>query len=316
MTIVKMDSRGKLSPTVSSSYLSTSEYGLVGMRNVGNSCYQNAVLQCMLRLDDFWKLLVIARHDVDTLGRRLLDFHSEANRKFSALPTINNPVIDPRGIREMMGSKNPAWKSREQQDALEYLLSLLDNLSDEMKNRRGNPVDSLFKGTLLSQTTCISCRHVSDKKDPFFVFCVPVSEKATLQEALASQQETLQGADQYSCDKCRKKVDAVRSMEIAELPRIIVVGLKRFKWIGELAEKNSKSMKCPLKGLSFGKGHSYSLVATVQHAGSSIHAGHYTANVTEGGKWFRADDWEVSEIAEGSVINGDTYMLFYVLNGS
>ena len=317
-SLAKMEGRGKLSPTVSSSYLSTSEYGLVGLRNAGNTCYQNAILQCLLRLDDFWKLLVIARHDVDTLGRRLLDFHSEVIRSSSSLPNLVSPVMDPRGVREVMGTKNAVWKTKEQQDALEYFLSLLDNLNDEMKARRGNPVESLFKGSLLSRTTCLSCRHVSDKKDPSFVLCLSVTEK-TLQDALVAayqQPETLKGQDQYSCDKCKKKVDAVRSLEISELPRILVVGLKRFRWTGGLAEKNSKVIKCPLAGLHLGRGLTYSLVATVQHSGLSIHTGHYTAHVTEGGKWFLMDDGSVSEISEGVVINGDTYMLFYLLNAA
>jgi len=302
--------RGKLSPTVSSSHFE--EPALIGLRNLGNSCYQNAVLQCLLHAQDFWKLLHAVKIERDSLGHLLLDLYTTATEPRST--GVACDITDLRRIRELIGLKNKAWKSREQQDALEFLLSLLDTLSDDFKARRGNPVDSLIRGTLISKTACNACTTVSEKRDPFFVLCLPV-EARSLQESLTAyqQSETLKGSEQYHCDKCRCKVDAKRNLEISDLPNLLIVCLKRFKWESGSPEKNSLCVKCPMTGFEVIKGVRYSLVGTVQHSGESVNHGHYTAHVSERGRWYLSDDATVKEISVGSVVNADTYILFYRL---
>jgi len=59
----------------------------------------------------------------------------------------------------------------------------------------------------------------------------------------------------------------------------------------------------------------YDLAAVVHHAGS-LRKGHYSAHVSEGGRWFRCDDEAVSAAAESDVaaaaLTGTPYLLFYL----
>lgn len=52
----------------------------------------------------------------------------------------------------------------------------------------------------------------------------------SLEEALAAflEPEVLDGANQYTCDKCRCSRDAFKGIKLTKLPRVLTIGLKRF----------------------------------------------------------------------------------------
>ena len=52
----------------------------------------------------------------------------------------------------------------------------------------------------------------------------------SLEEALAAflEPEVLDGANQYTCDKCKCSRDAFKGIKLTKLPRVITIGLKRF----------------------------------------------------------------------------------------
>ena len=54
--------------------------------------------------------------------------------------------------------------------------------------------------------------------------------------------EVLQGDNQYRCDQCKKKVDAVRRCCIGHCPNYLVVHLKRFEFDFELGLDSSRIM--------------------------------------------------------------------------
>ncbi len=62
------------------------------------------------------------------------------------------------------------------------------------------------------------------------------------------QWEPLVGANQYSCETCRCKVDAERRISIAALPEVLCVHLKRFSYSSR-GSKNTAAVAFPLSGL-------------------------------------------------------------------
>ena len=52
----------------------------------------------------------------------------------------------------------------------------------------------------------------------------------SLEEALAAflEPEVLDGANQYTCDKCKCSRDAFKGIKLTKLPRVLTIGLKRF----------------------------------------------------------------------------------------
>jgi ubiquitin carboxyl-terminal hydrolase 10 len=105
---------------------------------------------------------------------------------------------------------------------------------------------------------------------------------------------------------------------LEELPRILVVQLKRFTYCGDdlmdlqVRKINKKisygaDLSVPMESLSLkakqqfrasgGKSNQYNLVGVVFHHGTSTTTGHYTVNVLVGGtKWYRIDDVKIEAI--------------------
>lgn len=101
---------------------------------------------------------------------------------------------------------------REQQDAVEFFMSILDNLDEGLK-ALGHPqlMAATLGGCFSDQKICKECPHRYSKEEPFSVFSVDIRNHSSLTESLEQyvKGELLEGADAYHCDKCNKKVSQV-----------------------------------------------------------------------------------------------------------
>ena len=64
-----------------------------------------------------------------------------------------------------------------------------------------------------TQITCQRCDRVSEREEEFLDIPVALSGRSGLEEALKEayiEQETLEGANQYRCERCDQLVDAKR----------------------------------------------------------------------------------------------------------
>lgn len=98
---------------------------------------------------------------------------------------------------------------REQQDAVEFFMSLFESLDEGLK-ALGYPqlMNATLGGSFSDQKICQECPHRYSKEEPFSVFSVDIRNHSSLTESLEQyvKGELLEGADAYHCDKCDKKV--------------------------------------------------------------------------------------------------------------
>lgn len=99
---------------------------------------------------------------------------------------------------------------REQQDAVEFFMSLFESLDEGLKGL-GHPqlMGATLGGSFSDQKICQECPHRYSKEEPFSVFSVDIRNHSSLTESLEQyvKGELLEGADAYHCDKCDKKVN-------------------------------------------------------------------------------------------------------------
>ncbi|OHT02078.1 hypothetical protein TRFO_07258 [Tritrichomonas foetus] len=110
---------------------------LHGLSNLGNTCYMNSVLQCLLSLPLFINSLKTTESEV-----------LENFRKFTQQ---NDPMI----MKKMMGEKYSQYKSYNQQDAHEWIMNFINYIHDENKI----DISPLFFGELEVITTFEKCGH-------------------------------------------------------------------------------------------------------------------------------------------------------------
>ncbi|KAG5366745.1 Ubiquitin carboxyl-terminal hydrolase 10 [Yarrowia sp. B02] len=180
-----------------------------------------------------------------------------------------------------------------------------------------SPVSDIFGGKFESNLD-VPRQSVSKVLEPFHVIHLDVENpnistvEAGFKALSAKEQvETFREAG-------GPPVTASKQTLLDELPRILVVQLKRFTYSGtdlmdlQVRKINKKisygaSLSVPMESLSLkgkqqfrasgGKSNQYNLVGVVFHHGTSTTTGHYTVNVLVGGsKWYRIDDVKIEAI--------------------
>jgi ubiquitin carboxyl-terminal hydrolase 9/24 len=109
----------------------------------------------------------------------------------------------------------------------------LDRLETAIKGTpQANTIQYHFGGTYANVIICKTCPHTFERMEDFLSLGVPVKNKKTIYEGLEAfiAGDMLTEDNQYKCDKCDKKVDALKRLCIKKLPRYMIMTLKRFEF--------------------------------------------------------------------------------------
>lgn len=191
----------------------------LGLKNLGNTCFMNSVLQSLGNIEEFCNILTALpslEHQLNTskeaktaIGRLSADgiiVTEELKKVLRALKEgEEKSAISPESLFHAIWKVVPRFRGYQQQDAHEFLRYMLDRLHTELllllpgrfRNERieevlrGAPlaksqsvVTSVFGGTLQSEVTCLSCRTTSKKQDPFLDLSVDIPQQFTGNQSL------------------------------------------------------------------------------------------------------------------------------------
>ena len=186
----------------------------LGLKNLGNTCFMNSVLQSLCNIEEFSNILTALpslEHQLNTskdvksaishLSAGGIIMTEELKKVLRALKDgVETSAISPDSLFHAIWKVVPRFRGYQQQDAHEFLRYMLDRLHTELllllpsrfrndrieEVLRGAPltksqsvVTSVFGGTLQSEVTCLSCRATSNKQDPFLDLSVDIPQQFT-----------------------------------------------------------------------------------------------------------------------------------------
>ncbi|EPY83678.1 hypothetical protein CB1_000540008 [Camelus ferus] len=254
--------------------------GVTGLRNLGNTCYMNAILQCLCSISPLVEYFLS--------GKYITALQKDCSKVATAFAYVmtdmwlgDSDCVSPEIFRSALGSLYPAFMKKTQQDAQEFLIYVLNELHEALKkyHRRrsyekkslprccrkmiaseSSIITRLFEAQLNYSIICLKCENCTYKNEVFTVLSLPIPSK-------------------YECS--------------LQLVALVSPGLGDF-------EKSAKDcMPTAPQGPS-------------NHFGD-LDGGHYTAfcknSVTQA--WYSFDDTRVSEIPDTSVQTATAYLLFY-----
>lgn len=189
---------------------------LVGIENLGNSCYMNAVLQIFLNTSDIKDILRQIKNDQNFLNF-FINYKSEKSKlveefiKLLIQKWINHKeTISPKKFRKICGMFNENFKECIQQDAYEFYVFLVQHLhegsniktkeititnktdDDTSENELGNEywantirnnasyIYGLFIGQLQSKLICSKCHKSKIKYEPYSGLDLPLPEEENI----------------------------------------------------------------------------------------------------------------------------------------
>ncbi|WCJ32382.1 Ubiquitin carboxyl-terminal hydrolase 25 [Euphorbia peplus] len=309
----------------------------LGLRNLGNSCYLNSVLQCLTYTPPLANFCLRNQHsslcDSDSNGERKRDCPFCILEKRIVRSLSQDLTLDaPAKIQNCLWIFAEHFRCGRQEDAHEFLRYVIDachntclrliKLKLKGNETTGSPtvVKQIFGGALQSQVKCLSCHSESNKVDEIMDISLDVLHSNSVKEAMQKffQPETLDGSNKYRCENCKKLVAAKKQMSILQAPNVLVIQLKRFEGIfgGKIDKAITfeevlvlSSFMC--KG-SQDLGPEYNLFGTIVHSGYSPESGHYYAYIKDAmGRWYCCNDSYVTLSTLQEVMSEKVYILFF-----
>ena len=123
-------------------------------------------------------------------------------------------------------------------------------------------------------------------------------------------------------NKCQRATHVAKQMKLSILPPILIVQLRRFINENGRKRKLQTFIDFPINELDLNQfvdnqesSTLYDLVAVVNHIGTNINRGHYTAyarQLTNPTVWYNFNDEHVSPMEESDIVSQDAYLLVYV----
>ncbi|KAH0653940.1 hypothetical protein KY289_031618 [Solanum tuberosum] len=305
-----------------------------GLINCGNSCYANAVLQCLMCTKPLTIYLLHRSHS-RTYCRKDWCLVCELEQHAMMLRESGGP-LSPNRILLHMRSINGQIGNGSQEDAHEFLRFIVASMQSICLEALGgeNAVDPrlqqttfiqhTFGGRLRSKVKCLRCHHESACYENIMDLSLEIfGWVESLEDALTqfTSPEDLDGENMYRCGRCACYVRAQKQLSIQEAPNILTIVLKRFQE-GSYGKIN-KCITFPdmLDMIPFMTGTDdipplYMLYAVVVHLDTlnASFSGHYISYVKDlhlRGNWFRIDDTEVHPVSMSQVMSEGAYILFY-----
>ncbi|KAJ6770234.1 UBIQUITIN CARBOXYL-TERMINAL HYDROLASE [Salix purpurea] len=213
-----------------------------GLVNCGNSCYANAVLQCLTCTKPLIIFLLRRSHSRACCG---IDWclMCELEQHVMMLRGCGGP-LSPSRILEHMRKTNSQIGNGSQEDAHEFLRLLIASMQSICLEKLGGEdkvdprlqettfIHLSFGGRLRSKVKCLRCHHESERYENIMDLTLEIfGWVESLEDALTqfTTPEELDGENMYRCGRCAAYVRARKQLSIHEAPNILTIVLKRFQ---------------------------------------------------------------------------------------
>eukprot|EP01016_Furgasonia_blochmanni_P019284 TRINITY_DN2164_c0_g1_i4.p1 TRINITY_DN2164_c0_g1~~TRINITY_DN2164_c0_g1_i4.p1 ORF type:complete len:430 (+),score=90.94 TRINITY_DN2164_c0_g1_i4:65-1354(+) len=264
-----------------------------GLKNLGNSCYMNAVLQILINTreiaqtiinGDFYDNIVPNNKGIAN------SFADVANRLISE----HNQFEDPSDLKNVFERYVPQFAGHEQQDAQEFMRTFMDLLHEDMNKIQapsketvaaitreledstdmkpivkfqrwvnsplagGNSyIKYLFAGALANTLNCSHCHGGTTSFETFWELSLSLeilhSNALDLSTALDDYFKDEILEQSLTCRQCRQISTFTKKFDLCQPPRILTIHLKRFYFTEHGRMKINTPVKIPTDNLNLSK---------------------------------------------------------------
>ena len=150
---------------------------VVGLKNLGNSCFLNSTLQCLIGIKPLKEYYLKLKSDIfekDSISYSFVDLLHEINsNKYVNIAPVNikNSII----ATEAKNNSDFEFFGTGQMDANELLSFFLEKLSHDIeklnknKNNKKNIINDLFTGQYKQKIKCNDCDYISSQTNDYTV---------------------------------------------------------------------------------------------------------------------------------------------------
>ena len=228
----------------------------IGLKNLGNTCYMNSMVQSLFALKFFIEDLNTKYNEIfcsnqsndNSMTRKLLNLYNQYNGLRNGLENCSLEELDSDllHLKECVGQISAPFLSGSQQDAAEFFNYIIDSIVEEFDSCYGfdpknNPISRNFSietgGTLI----CQKCQNLTQlQNERYNALYLRIPENNSLLTAFEDflKDETTG----HQCSKCGANQN-VLSKCFARLSKVLFLQLARYNQHGS---KDSEQVMAPL----------------------------------------------------------------------
>jgi len=329
--------------------------GLTGLVNLGNTCYVNTAVQVIGNMHSLNKNINDFIKNKQFINDKSCLFLKEWN-DLRLLMWNKNVVISPNRFKRAIEvvsnqKKNNLFNGFEQNDAIEFLMFLINIFHDTLKIK--NYTNFPKKVTILKErfdnfnnffnkiheeysqidalwTIYCKVEYIEINTNKILATCYEnmysidlALTRLTLDECLDDffkpEELNKKNDNQYFDDNDKTYKDVVKKTHLFHSSEYLIIQLKR--WNFNLKKNQRIIHYDPINSLNISRLQEnnksdlkYELFAIINHSGN-VGGGHYTANIKNGnGKWYNYNDTMIKELPVNKIIGNKNYCLIYRLN--
>lgn len=258
-----------------------------GLTNFGATCYFNSIVQCLLQTPPLTNILLVKKYDGDC---KITDeFQKLAKKMWQG--DENEKVLSPLDLFREFANKYRDFNSRQQQDAQEALLILLDVFEKELKF-----VPDIFNSEMEQET--VYPKGTSKTKEKMAVHMINVVKDCSIKEAL-DEYTKWNVVDGYTDnDNVTYRFANVKKY-FRDLPKVLVLTFSMY------VRKNRIKLDEEIEI----EGTRYCLYASCVHYGNT-QKGHYVAFTKHKEQWYLKDD-DICQKVDNFPLDDYHYIVFF-----
>lgn len=298
--------------------------GFSMLYNLGNTCYINSVIQCLVNENNFMELLIKNRTEV---SNKFLE-------KFIDVLTLmksDNYKIMMSSFYELFLEEFINYKKNTQYDVKEFLFELIDKIHDNFKKKgvciitkenstlnkaliikraffdnKMSFISSIFYGQYKNTRTCLICNKDSYNFDVFLNISVYPTSSKNLQDLIDDQFKY--STDTIDCSFCKKRTKHILNQKILELPStlIIVNNIPKPSVPFDIPEVLSMD-----KYSTSDSNNIYNLSSILFHNGTFIDNGHFYTVSLRNSRYYLFNDEKMIKDIDITQIDDTRYIIFY-----
>ena len=316
---------------------------LVGLNNLGSTCFMNSVIQALNTIIDF-------SDKICSLNIKSSSFPITTALKevFYNLRKPENHPYNPLEFYSTICKYSPKFIEKKPNDSRQLLQYILDSIHNELNINKNEKymiednseetnwneklnyeinsfnfenksiITDLFYGILANETHCNNCNKISYVFQHFNILTLPIftknNDKINLKDMIEdySKEQNLIKKNNY-CLICKDYHEAKSKNVFYKLPSILIIypGRKNYGVKYNIKINFERELSIELSKNLDNKIISYNLISIIYHLGSCGEKGHNVALCNKNDIWFMFNDSEITIIDISSISGEGILLLIY-----